>query len=63
MDLENKLTQFRTRRQLFKDCGFGVGKAALASMLADGLVGAGQTHFPAKADHVIFLFMAGGPSH
>ena len=63
MDLENKLTQFRTRRQLFKDCGFGVGKAALASMLADGLLGAGQTHFPAKADHVIFLFMAGGPSH
>lgn len=63
MDLENKLTRFRTRRQLFKDCGFGVGKAALASMLADGLLGAGQTHFPAKADHVIFLFMAGGPSH
>ena len=63
MDLQNKLTRFRTRRQLFKDCGFGVGKAALASMLADGLLGAGQTHFPAKADHVIFLFMAGGPSH
>ncbi len=63
MDLENKLTRFRTRRQLFKDCGFGVGKAALASMLADGLLGAGQSHFPAKADHVIFLFMAGGPSH
>lgn len=63
MDLENRLTRFQTRRQLFRNCGFGVGKMALASMLADGLLGAGKGHFPAKADSVIFLFMAGGPSH
>jgi hypothetical protein len=63
MDLESKLTRFRTRRQLFQDCGIGVGKAALASLLTNGLMSAGQTHFPAKADHVIFLSMAGGPSH
>lgn len=63
MDLETRLTRFQTRRQLFRNCGFGVGKMALASMLADGLLGAGKGHFPAKADSVIFLFMAGGPSH
>jgi hypothetical protein len=48
---------------LFRNCGFGIGKLGLASLLADGLSGAGQGHFPAKADRVIFLFMAGGPSH
>jgi hypothetical protein len=54
-----------TRRQLFSSCGIGVGKIALASMLAadhsyastnDGL------HHVAKAKRVIFLFMAGAPS-
>jgi hypothetical protein len=63
MDLEQKLTRFQTRRQLFRDCQMGVGKMALASLLAEQLSGAGQRHFPAKIDHVIFLFMAGGPSH
>ena len=63
MDLENRLTRFQTRRQLFRQCGFGIGKVGLASLLADGLLGAGKGHFPAKADRVIFLFMAGGPSH
>lgn len=66
-----------TRRQLFKDCGVGVGKLALASLLARSsspLLGAeigsskqpmvveGGLHHPAKAKRVIFLFMAGAPS-
>jgi uncharacterized protein (DUF1501 family) len=54
----------RTRRHLFRDCGFGIGKAALASLLADRLlaqVNAGR-HHAAKADRVIFLFMAGAPT-
>jgi hypothetical protein len=68
--------QQRTRRHFFHDCGVGVGKIALASLLAESMasmVGASQspsagpfsvkpTHFPGKAKRVIFLFMAGAPS-
>ncbi len=51
----------KTRRHFFRDCGTGVGKIALAQMLAEQ--GFGQkAHFPAKVDHVIYLFMAGAPS-
>tara|TARA_R110000850_G_scaffold125759_3_gene244368 strand:+ start:459 stop:1913 length:1455 start_codon:yes stop_codon:yes gene_type:complete len=68
----------RTRRHFFSDCGVGVGKIALASLLAEGgskAMGAQAmaslstspiapkpTHFPAKAKRVIYLFMAGAPS-
>ncbi|MGB0153323.1 MAG: DUF1501 domain-containing protein [Verrucomicrobiales bacterium] len=68
----------RTRRHFFRDCGLGVGKIALASMLADSgskLFGAPVTsaltespiapkpgHFEGTAKRVIYLFMAGAPS-
>lgn len=56
----------KTRRHFFRDCGTGVGKIALAQLLAEQgycQLGAGQkTHFAAKVDHVIYLFMAGAPS-
>ncbi len=56
----------RTRRHFFKDCGIGLGKIALASMLAKESFGAmgnpGFMRFPVKAKRVIFLFMAGAPS-
>jgi hypothetical protein len=64
-----------TRRQFFHDCGYGVGKIALASMLTGALAQArGQqqaqrnplaarpAHFTARAKAVIHLFMAGAPS-
>jgi len=38
----------------------GIGKAALASLLGGSAFGA--RHHAAKADHVIYLFMCGGPS-
>jgi hypothetical protein len=61
-----------TRRHFFRDCGYGVGKAALASLLtgtsrlsaaapADPFAPK-KPHFPAKAKAVIHLFMAGAPS-
>jgi hypothetical protein len=67
----------RTRREFVKDAFAGFGGLALASILhqeqlrADTGTGVGSTgplaakpvHFPAKARSVIFLFMAGGPSH
>jgi uncharacterized protein (DUF1501 family) len=64
-----------TRRHFFRECGVGVGKFALASLLTGGLsqqalaapqaanpLAAKPPHFPAKAKAVIHLFMAGAPS-
>jgi hypothetical protein len=65
-----------TRRHFFRDCGVGVGKIALASLLTGSLsrsVMAASAAprasltplappFPAKAKAVIHLFMAGAPS-
>lgn len=70
------LPRFRNRRQFFSESCCGIGSLALASMMAgEGLragsptgspkspLGPKPPHFPAKARSVIFLFMAGGPSH
>ncbi|HEX4608105.1 MAG TPA: DUF1501 domain-containing protein [Urbifossiella sp.] len=61
-----------SRRHFFRDCGYGVGKAALASLLAGparaadplpaGPLAPRPPHFPGKAKAVIHLFMAGAPS-
>ncbi|MDZ4860218.1 MAG: DUF1501 domain-containing protein [Candidatus Hydrogenedentes bacterium] len=57
-----------TRRQFFRDCGVGVGKIALASLMCGGAsasvnpLAVKQPHFAAKAKRVIYLFMAGAPS-
>src|SRR5579872_6253684 len=58
-----------TRRWFFEECGVGLGVAALADLLAQqGLASTDplapkQPHFAPKAKRVIFLFMAGAPSH
>ncbi len=58
----------RTRRHFFRECGVGVGKIALASLMATAsragdLTGTVKpTHFAPKAKRVIYLFMAGAPS-
>jgi len=53
----------RTRRHLCKQCGFGIGKAALASLMADKLLAqVNARHHAPKVDRVIFLFMAGAPT-
>jgi hypothetical protein len=69
MNYEDKLTRLATRRQLFRDCGVGLGGIALTSLLDGSRTqagGAGEKvgvlHHPAKAKNVIVLFMAGGPS-
>src|SRR5262245_30263708 len=59
-----------TRRHFFHTCGAGVGKIALASLLAGRSVHAApvnplapsKPHFAGKAKRVIHLFMAGAPS-
>src|SRR5881392_1752470 len=56
------------RRWFLRDCGVGLGAIALAGLMNEG----GRTadpllpkrpHFAAKAKSVIYLFMAGAPSH
>src|SRR6056297_1232420 len=62
--------QSLSRRAMLQRCGMGFGAAALHSLLSDEVAGAATSplaakppHFPAKAKHVIHLFMNGGPSH
>src|SRR5207248_11608256 len=61
------------RRWFFEQCGVGLGAIALGQLfrqngwtapaaLANPLAPK-QPHFPAKAKRVIYLFMAGAPSH
>src|SRR5215831_2750994 len=71
----NAYRQQITRRWFFKECGVGLGAIALGSLLSEAtapaankIVGVNplapkQPHFAPKAKRVIFLFMAGAPSH
>ena len=68
--------RINSRRWFLRECGLGLGKVALASLLTDAflprLASASASpgdvfkprapHFPGKAKHVIHLFMAGAPS-
>jgi hypothetical protein len=62
-----------TRRDLLRGTASGFGYLAFAALANEAAardargstnpLGPKPTHFPAKAKHVIFLSMAGGPSH
>jgi len=67
--------QARTRRHFFQDCGIGLGKIALTSLLAQSISSRTATadespspfapkppNFVGKAKRVIYLFQAGAPS-
>jgi len=61
------------RRWFLHDCAVGLGAAAMGELLATSTAKAIEApagplsprpgHFPAKAKNVIYLFMAGAPSH
>src|SRR5687767_15916230 len=61
----------RNRREFLTDAFCGFGSLAMTTMLAQEQLRAAKfnplapkpPHFQAKAKAVIFLFMAGGPSH
>jgi Protein of unknown function (DUF1501) len=68
-DLER--LQAITRRHFFRQAGFGIGTAALTSLLQrdlfaaetpQGRPGVRKVDFPPRAKNVIYLFMAGAPS-
>jgi hypothetical protein len=54
-----------TRRHFFEQAGFGVGAAALWNLLEGESLARGAQDLtrPAKAKNIIYLFMAGAPSH
>jgi hypothetical protein len=61
-----------TRRWFFQQCGVGLGAIALGTLFRENGMAAiapgnplapKQPHFTPKAKRVIFLFMAGAPSH
>src|SRR6516225_10133081 len=64
---------YRSRREFLAGAGGGFGMLALAALMdQERLIASTQEidplapkppHFPAKAKHVIYLFMHGGPSH
>jgi hypothetical protein len=53
------------RRWFLQQCGIGMGALALPSLLQASIdpLAPKAPHFPPKAKNVIFLFMAGAPSH
>ncbi|MGH7129176.1 MAG: DUF1501 domain-containing protein, partial [Planctomycetaceae bacterium] len=68
MNLQDEFTRNITRRHFFQQGAHAVGWAALASLMArDGSAAtktngdATLSHFAAKAKHVIYLHMVGGP--
>src|SRR5215510_4954651 len=73
MDQATELKRKITRRWFIEQCGVGMGALALNHLLASAGYAATQEadnplapkkpHFAPKAKSVIFLFMAGAPSH
>ena len=77
MNFENEIKQevrkLISRRWFFRQCGVGLGAVALNSMLAPKAFAKAAKptnplapripHFAPKAKRVIYLFMAGAPSH
>ena len=62
------ITSLLTRRSLLKNLSCGFGWLAFSDLVARAATATGPlapkpTHFPAKANRVIFLCMRGGPSH
>ena len=64
--------QHITRRWFFRECGVGLGAMALQHLLGGSLLASPSAvnplapkkpHFAPKAKRVIYLFMAGAPSH
>src|SRR5258707_15543298 len=70
-DCEHRIRRALTRRDILVRAAHGFGSIALASLLEPPAsaarrinpLAAKPPNFPAKAKSVIFLFMAGGPSH
>ncbi len=56
------MNELNNRRDFFRRCGMGFGSLAMADMLAGTTQAGAPTHFPARAKHVIHIFLNGGVS-
>ncbi len=71
--VSSEIQRQASRRWFLQQCGVGLGAIALRDLMAsENAMAADSTrdplaarpsHFPARAKNVIFLFMAGAPSH
>jgi uncharacterized protein (DUF1501 family) len=67
--LAQEQVRFLRRRWFFKECGVGLGSIALGQLLGQAAAPGNNPlaprvpHFKPKVKRVIFLFMAGAPSH
>lgn len=72
--LRSRIATAISRRWFMEECGVGLGTLALRSMFSGESASADtmkpvdpltskNPHFPAKAKNIIYLFMAGAPSH
>src|SRR5687768_12906459 len=73
-EFKTYLAQQQTRRAFLGRAAHGLGKTALASLISPAMLSAlaaekktggvvDPLHYPAKAKRVIWMSMAGGPSH
>jgi hypothetical protein len=73
MKTQEALLRTMTRRHFFKESGVGLGTIALSNLLSGDFLASSpaasagrplpkQPHFAPRAKHIIYLFMAGGPS-
>ncbi|HXX92934.1 MAG TPA: DUF1501 domain-containing protein [Planctomycetota bacterium] len=69
MDPAESERRLRSRRWFMKDCGVGMGALAFHSLMgqvaraSNDPMAVRAPHFKARAKNVIYLFMAGAPSH
>lgn len=65
-EANSRALELATRRHFLRNCATGLGGLWLAGQAglgrADSSSAPGETHFPAKVKHVIFLHMIGAPS-
>src|SRR5881227_3907780 len=70
--MQSEISRLIARRWFLRQCGVGLGAVGLTHLLGESLSAAPKPadplapkkpHFAAKAKNVIYLFMAGGPSH
>src|SRR5690242_8720347 len=69
-EISQQLLLSSTRRHFFRQSGFGIGAAALGTLLNRSILADSGSNpvapkapmFPAKAKSIIYLFMAGAPS-
>lgn len=65
----SSINQLCSRRWFLRDCGVGLGAVATTQMMsreasaASDPLAVKQAHFPGKVKNIIYLFMAGAPSH